>query len=573
MSNALDLAWQYHIGGHLDQAARGYQEVLAWQPDNADALHLLGVVDLQQGNISQAISRIGRAITIKDSVPEFHTNLAEACRRARQYYHAAECCRTALLLRPQHAQAANTLGLILLDQGQVADAAAQFRSAVEVEPSWALAHNNLGNALRLLGDRLRAILEFRKSVALAPTFAIAHSNLGQLLLDEGQLTESLAHCAEAVRLEPARHAGAYNALARLLLGRLPETNLREMQEMLASSYANSAERLSLQFSLASVLDGQGEYESAALHLERANAAAAAEWRQRSEAYDPAAHSQFVTNMLAVCTPELFARVRGMGLATERPVFVFGLPRSGTSLVEQILASHSQVFGAGELDFSFDDFAELSGPLVYSPGRGEVNGANRQVGCETGGFANLRQLDRETIARVASGHLQRLYMLDASAARVTDKMPDNYLYLGMLAALFPCAQFIHCRRDLRDVAASCWLTNFRDIRWANDPEHIASRFHEYQRLMNHWSRVLPVRILEIDYEETVADLETVARRLVTWCGLTWEPHCLAFHETVRPVRTASESQVRKPIYTKSVGRWKNYEASLSHLFARLNCIRE
>jgi hypothetical protein len=148
------------------------------------------------------------------------------------------------------------------------------------------------------------------------------------------------------------------------------------------------------------------------------------------------------------------------------------------------------------------------------------------------------------------------------------MPGNYLYLGLLAALFPRAKFIHCRRDLRDVAVSCWMTQFRQIRWASDREHIAARFQDYLRLMEHWRRVLPVPVLEVVYEETVADLEGAARRLVAWCGLDWEPACLSFHEAKRPVRTASVAQVRQPIYRRSLARWKNYEGALASLFARL-----
>ena len=141
------------------------------------------------------------------------------------------------------------------------------------------------------------------------------------------------------------------------------------------------------------------------------------------------------------------------------------------------------------------------------------------------------------------------------------MPDNYLYLGLLAVLFPQAVFIHCRRDLRDVAVSCWMTDFRSIRWANHPDHIATRFQQYRRLMDHWREVLPVPIHHVDYEETVTDLESVARRLIAACGLDWEPACLEFHRTERPVRTASVSQVRQPVYQRSVARWKNYEGAL------------
>ena len=149
------------------------------------------------------------------------------------------------------------------------------------------------------------------------------------------------------------------------------------------------------------------------------------------------------------------------------------------------------------------------------------------------------------------------------------MPDNYLYLGLLAVMFPEAAFIHCRRDLRDVAVSCWMTDFRSLRWPNDPEHIARRFQQYRRLMDHWRSVLPVTIHEVDYEDAVNDLEPVARRLVAACGLDWEPACLEFHRTQRPIRTASVVQVRQPVYKQSAGRWRNYEAALADLFAFLS----
>ena len=153
------------------------------------------------------------------------------------------------------------------------------------------------------------------------------------------------------------------------------------------------------------------------------------------------------------------------------------------------------------------------------------------------------------------------------------MPENYLYLGMLAAQFPRARFIHCRRDRRDVAVSCWMTHFRHVRWANDPGDIVSRIGAYERLMEHWSRVLPVRWLDVQYEETVADLESVARRLVAWCGLDWDPACLAFHEGRRTVRSASLAQVRRPLYTHAVGRWKKYEQALGTLLALLQSPRD
>jgi hypothetical protein len=250
--------------------------------------------------------------------------------------------------------------------------------------------------------------------------------------------------------------------------------------------------------------------------------------------------------------EFFARTAGGGLPTRRPVFVLGLPRSGTTLIEQILASHAQVHGAGELRYARQSFESIPALLGRS---------GPPVACAA-------DLDAVAVRRLAEKHAERLGQLNADGVRIVDKMPDNYMYLGLLAALFPQAVFIHCRRDLRDIAVSCWLTDFRSIRWANDPAHIAHRFAQYRRLLAHWRQVLPVPLHEVDYEETVTDLEGVARRLVAACGLDWDPACLEFHRTERSVRTASVVQVRQPVYQRSVARWRNYEAELGDLFARL-----
>ncbi len=154
------------------------------------------------------------------------------------------------------------------------------------------------------------------------------------------------------------------------------------------------------------------------------------------------------------------------------------------------------------------------------------------------------------------------------SRIGDKMPENYFHLGLIAIMFPSAVIIHCRRDLRDVAVSCWITGFRNVRWSNDVRHIASRIRQYDRLMRHWRDVLPVAVHEVDYEEAVDNLEPVARRLVAACGLEWEPACLEFHQTTRPVRTASFRQVRQAVYASSKGRWKHYQTELADLFAAL-----
>jgi Sulfotransferase family len=179
---------------------------------------------------------------------------------------------------------------------------------------------------------------------------------------------------------------------------------------------------------------------------------------------------------------------------------------------------------------------------------------------------LASLDECSLQRLAGEHLGKLNALDVGRFdRIVDKMPENYFYIGLLAAMFPAATFIHCRRDPRDAAVSCWISDFRAVRWANDLEHIGSRFNQYYRLIDHWRKVFPAAILEVDYEDTVSDLEGTARRLVDACGLRWDQACLEFHKTQRAVQTASLTQVRQPIYRTSVARWRHYEDQLADLF--------
>jgi hypothetical protein len=226
-----------------------------------------------------------------------------------------------------------------------------------------------------------------------------------------------------------------------------------------------------------------------------------------------------------------------------------MPRSGTTLVEQVLAAHPEVFGAGELT----DVLKIARALL---GDSSDAGAIARA---------LRSLKPPDFGALAGRYLDRLDALDRSARHVVDKIPGNHLYLGVIAALWPGATIIACRRDPRDVAVSCWTTAFEQVHWANDLRTIARQIIRHDRLMAHWKVVLPIPIIEVVYEEMVADFEPQARRMVEALGLTWDPACLEFHATKRPVQTASLLQVRRPIYSSSVGRWRSYESALTPLF--------
>jgi tetratricopeptide (TPR) repeat protein len=570
--------------GEKDQAVERFRQALRLDPNLAEAHCNLGQLSLELHCLDEAAFHCREAVRLRPHFPEAHNNLGNVLREQGKLPEARTCYVEALRLNPNLAMTYNNMGQALQEENALDDARRWFEQAVQLEPDSPRFQCNLAGLLTEQEQYDAAADGYRRALHRDPACAEAHCGLGGVRHEQGSFAEAEAHYREALRCNPdlpaahaalgrvreelgdpveaercwrtalrhdPRHGGAAAQLATLLRDKLPDEDLVALRNLLADPDLPEARRSALQFGLAQVQDAREAYAEAGELLQQANALALAVARRRRQEYAPAEHACFVSGMMASCTPAFFERARGVGLESERPIFIVGLPRSGTTLTEQILASHSQVFGGGELRLARDDYEALA-PQADAA------------------LEALARLDRATAHRLGEQHLGRLRELNADRPRVADKMPDNYLYLGLLAALFPKAKFIHCRRDLRDVAVSCWMTNFRQIRWANDPDHIAERFAEYRRIMEHWRRVLPVPVLEVDYEETVADLEGVARRLVDWCGLAWEPACLAFHQNRRPVRTASVRQVRQPIYKQSVARWKNYESALAPLFAKLAC---
>ncbi len=510
ISEELAIAIQHHQAGRLQAAEQIYRRVLAAEPTQPDAWHLLGVVNAQGGNHKLAVEHIRRALTARPDWAEAQVNLGNALREQGKLDEALPVLRRAVQLKPELAEAHCSLGAVFKNQGNLAEAVACYRWALELKPDYAEAHGNLGSALEEAGDLEEAEASFRAALRHNPRFAFAHYKL-----------------------------------AGLLAGKLPEEDLAVQRRLLQQGSASGEPRgptdeegMLLHFGLARVLDARGEYDEAARHLAGATPCNWPIRRRRGRVYDPQEHEFLVTQMIEACTPDFFRRVRGFGLESEIPVFVVGLPRSGTTLIEQILAGHSRVFAAGEIKLAGETLAALGG-----------QGADSIEG--------LRQLDRETARRLASWHLERLRALSPAALRIVDKLPDNYFSLGLLASLFPRAKFILCRRDLRDVALSCWMTHFREIRWASDQGQIASRFHQYRRLMEHWRKVLPAPLLEVDYEEIVADPQGLARRLVGWCGLDWEPGC-----GISPGETAGRHGQRRP----------GAPAGLPHIGGKMEALR-
>ena len=567
-----------------DEAIAAFREALTVQPDQVQARLNLGQLLLAQEDrhlLDEALEHCRRAVELAPNLAEAHNNLGNVLRARGQFTEAVACYQRALHLVPGLAMAQNNMGQACQEQGRFDEAEAWYQLAIQQEPHTGRFHANLAS-LRVEQERVDEAIElYRRALRVDRRYVEAQVGLGAALLDLerwdeaqqcferamqekrslveartglgqlhahfGRFVEAEVCYREAVRHRPESVA-ALSGLANIRRGKLPEADREMMENLLQDETLKESRKSDLHFALAVVLDAKGDYEAAGKHLDDANRSRLSQDTLKARGYDPTAHTRFVDRLIEAYTPEYFQRVRDWGVDSCRPVFILGMPRSGTTLTEQILASHPDVHGAGEL------------PIIrqaFEPGD-RPSHLNQMPG-----------LTRAMIREAAENVLNELAQLNGEHARITDKMPDNYLYVGFLATLFPRATIIHCRRDLRDVAVSCWLTSFQSIHWASDQDHLAERIRDYCRLTAHWRRVLPGRMLEIDYETTVSDLEATARCIVDHAGLTWDPGCLAFHKNKRPIRTASLAQVRQPIYTRSVGRWRHYEGVLASVFRAIS----
>jgi tetratricopeptide (TPR) repeat protein len=415
--------------------------------------------------------------------------------------------------------------------------------------STAAAYFKQGVAQLREGRHDEAEASFRQALGVDPMMATAWVGLSQVQAERGEIEQSCESARSALVLSPTL-AEAHWRLAITLRGGLPDAEVEAIERLIGDPSLPAGAIAYLHFGVAAVLDERGLYAQAAAHLEKANTLQSGVLAATGHLHDPDADSWFVNRLIAAFDSPLFARGRGWVEPNPRPVFVVGLQRSGTTLIEQILASHPKVHGAGELH-------EVGRVFRLLP-----NVARLIVGDS---FDALKYLDPDSAEAAARIYLERLDALaPPAAARVVDKLPDNIRFLGLIALLWPGARVIVCSRDPRDIAVSCWLNGFAFL-WAKNWEHIARRFADYQRLVAHWRQTQALEWLDVGYEDLVGDLETHARRLIDYVGLEWDPACLEFHSTKRVVRTPSLLQVRQPVHSRAVGRWKHYEPALQPLF--------
>jgi tetratricopeptide (TPR) repeat protein len=543
-----------NLGGALNElgmpleALAAYRRALALRPLCAEAHNNIGVILRGLAQIAPAIAALRRAIELKSDYVEAHNNLGLALSDAGDLPAAERCFRRALQLRPDYAHALSHLSATQKERGDLTGAVQSSCRAIQLRPDYAGAYNNLGSALKELGRSAEALACYERAASLRlPGFDTPWVNKALMLLELGRRQEALQASDEALAVN-ARSGAAWHARSEMKRFTADDPDLARMQALLQSAQRHGMRiehRAALQFALGKAWLDAGDGQRAFEQLHEAN-----RLRRSSLAYDSRAHSQWTRRIAQIISPAWLQQHAQAGCPSELPIFVVGMPRSGTTLIEQILASHPDVHGAGELPLIW----QLTEAL--SVGDRACN-AYPEV---------LRDLPDGDLTRLGERYVSQLRSRSRGQARVVDKLPMNFLFAGLIHRLLPNARIIHCRRDPMDVGLSCYTKNFRTgLAFSFDLREIGLFYRDYDCLMHHWRETLPAeRFLEVSYEDVVEDIETQARRLVQFCGLAWDPACLQFHNTQRPVTTFSAEQVRRPLYRDSIGRWRLYAQHLQPL---------
>jgi tetratricopeptide (TPR) repeat protein len=508
------------------------------QPSNPIIQHDLGLACLEVDRVPDAIAAFERAVASNPSYADAYFRLGIALEKLGDIGGAIAAYDRATELQPSLTEAWFRAGALVYIMGHRDEAIGCFRRAAATGGNTGF--GRLGKARALLTEDLNqeAELVLRKTLSLDPTNAMAHDLLGNLLSEFGRFDEARECFERAIEIAPLM-AGSYYELVRCRPATSEDDGLlQRMEAALATPGLEAAQGLRLHLAIGKAAEDLGDYALAMQHFDAADA-----MRRASASFDPNAFSSEIDRLIGRSTPAWIARAPELGNCDATPVLIVGMPRSGTTLVEQIVSMHPEVAPGGELHFW----------------------NQRAAAWHRSGAAGN---ERPFFAKAAADYLRVLHAIAPKAARVTDKMPFNFLWAGLIHVAFPGAIIIHCRRALVDTALSIHQTHFHpSLAFPTGGDELVAYFHGYQRLMDHWRSVLPVdRFIEVDYEDLTRAPEPLIRRIIAASGLAWHHSCLRPELNPRTVKTPSKWQTRQPIYQTSVARWRRYEPWLGPLRA-------
>ncbi len=551
----LALATQLLRAGRPADAIAPLRDAALLEPSNAIIHHDLGLACLEVGRVPDAVTALQRAVASDPRYADAYFRLGIALEKMGNISRAIVAYDCATRLLPSLTEAWFRAGALVSELGHRNEAIGCFRRAAATGGKTRFGRLGKARALLIENRNQEGEKVLRETLVADPRNAMAYDLLGNLLSDFGRFGEARACFERAIAIAPLL-AGCYYDLVRCGPVTSKDNDdglLQRMESALGTPGLDAAQRLRVHLAIGKAADDLGDYALAMRNFDAADAV-----RRGAAPFDSAAFSVEVDRLIARCTPELMARATELGSSDETPVLIIGMPRSGTTLVEQIVSMHPEVGAGDELHFWNE-----RGAAWHRLGAA----GNAAAGNEPPGAAK-ELLDREFVAKAAADYLAVLRAISPKAARVTDKMPFNFLWAGLIHLTFPRATIIHCRRAAVDTALSIHQTHFHPgLAFPTGGEELVAYFHSYQRLTDHWRRVLPAdRFIEVDYEELTREPEPVIRRIIAACGLAWDEACLRPESNPRAVRTPSKWQTRQKIYRTSVARWRRYEPWLGPLRA-------
>lgn len=548
----------HHQRKEFPAAMQIYRRVLTIQPTNVMALNNLGLIRKALGEPRVAEEVIRMAVNLQPKNADFHFNLGNAIREDNRFPTAVAEYRIALKLNPEYFKAYLNLGDCLRIMAEYEAASEAFTKAMELRPDDNDVKLNQANLLLEMGDGEKASEMYQEIIKVRPEEARLYSNCGTAYKQVGKLKAAAECFRKAVDIDPNMVSAIYNAV-----------NLDKMEkndpwfELLNNLKQNPRmalhEKTGLCFALGKMSNDIGEYDEAFINFREGNALRDQQSARLNRRFIPERHKQTTDDIMRAYSPEQLKKIRPIGALGDdeyTPIIIVGMPRSGTTLTEQILATHPMGAGAGELP----DIGDLSREIDTRDNDDEDFLPYPQ---------NIDLLTEERAVELATRYLARLRELCGDSARVVDKMPGNFNYLGFIAHLFPGAKLIDCRRDPIDNCFSCYMQNFsRRHEYSNNLKDLVFVYKEYERIMEYWNENLPMPVYRVQYEDMVEDHEASVRKLLDFCELEWDKSVLEFYKTKRNVQTASVVQVRQPLYKSAINRWKHYEKHLKPLIEGL-----
>jgi tetratricopeptide (TPR) repeat protein len=569
----LILAKIAHEQRNFKVAAERYQQFLGIVPDHAQTHYNLGLVLNKLGRSERAIEHLKKSINNAAANTATHRQLGDAYTQLQRWEEAIKSYQQVLAVQAEDVGTVIKLGNVFIAAQQLTDSILLYEQALTVRPDNALLHRHLGASLHRMGQTQEALGCFEQALSLRPNYVGARIDLALVLRQLGKPEEALVQLEEATDLKPD-DVDAHISLALTLrqLGQLdlavqrleqflrtrpncgpayyhislikPEKKLIPVVEKLIKDRdLPNGDAVHCHFALGNFLDAGQSFDQAFGHFLKANAL-----QRQTFTYDPRENTHVFEKLIKVYSRDFFQSKRHLGSASRLPVFILGMPRSGTTLVEQILSSHASVHGAGEIEAL---------PGVNRFIAQQLNYGNPPPEC-------MSLIDEKIVEEYSARYLQELTLHCPAALRITDKLPGNFVRIGLIKTLFPDARIIHCQRNPLDNCISLFFHCFMALMCSFELTELGQYYLDYRRLMSHWQNLFRGEILTVQYEELVVDQERVSRQLIDYIGLEWDERCLEFHKNTRNVMSPSNMQVRQSMYKGSMNRWKRYEKHIQPL---------